>query len=677
MTELWMNHATPKELKRYVNNRSVQAIRKHLGQISESESARSLSDYVRRIAKIRIGLILLMLSCFSVGATIIPETRLYPWGPFTGVEGGIPNVTTVFDDDGAASGDNGVAGNGITDGLESIDNTGATVVRTAFQAALDNCPSNQVIGIPAGVFLLVDNGETESLSWQNDGIVMRGRGPGATTLVNKGASGGTQTILIQKSSFDYDFASVTKYNISGDLVNGDSNITTTVSHAFNVGDYVYIDQRTNTGYIFMQGSSGSCTFCAGANRAADQRTYGMVSRVVAVPAGNQLRIQPPITVMGFQSTNSPQIMSANNMVQRAGIESLTFSNASTATAQYWFDWVGVANSWSTNVEFSSSRRRFIDMKVGFRNTIVQNYMHHGIGSLWTAAYGADRAYGIFLAYGSSFNRIEDNICDTMHFFCSHEGAIAGNASYGNFHTNQIFSDRYTSQPNLGHHGAAATGNLWEHNNVNSTLTFDYIWGGGSAYTIFRNRVKLDAQHDGVNVDQLAICIDIATQHRFYNIVGNVLGTANIDKVHPVNGDQFTQDSGMSYIYRLGYTDAFDPWDDTLDDDAVTGTMILKNNYCITSGSSAVPAAESVGGTNMPLSLLYGSTKPTWWGVSNWPSIGPDLSPTVEGSMWTPAYGRWLGIKTGSPTNWFAASQAPAPIKLGRGKQSGRSGRFTR
>jgi hypothetical protein len=457
---------------------------------------------------------ILMICSLPVMAAdfIIPADRIFDWNAYTGVEGGITIRTTIYDDTSPA--------NGYTDSLESIDATGATVVRTAIQTAINNCTVGQVVSVPPGLFKVVGNGETAAITMKS-GITLRGAGPGRTKFLCDGAAGGFGTWLMTDGAHDYDFNTVTKYNLWTNYFSNQSNLSTTANHTFSAGEYVWMDQRTNTHYIFKQGVPDPCFFCSGANRHADQRDYGQLSKVVSVSNNTNLVIDPPIAGM-FQTTNNAQIMKSTAMTTGVGIEGITFTNTQNATAQYHWYLVGVANSWFTNCEFSASMRRFIHTINTVRVSILQCYFHDGIGSDWTASFGPNRAYSIYLAYGSCFNRIEDNIFNHLHFAISFEGAIAGNVAYGNFHTNQIFNNRYTAQPSIGHHGGTATHNLWEHNVVNSMFSLDTYWGPGNNYTIFRNWVRNDVQHDGVDVDQYAIGMDVWKLHRFHNIVGNVI-----------------------------------------------------------------------------------------------------------------------------------------------------------
>lgn len=613
-------------------------------------------------------LLLRLLSVHCFADNIIPNNRLFDWNAYTGVQGGIPTVTTVHGDSNA---------NGITDSLESIDNTGATEVTTAIQSAISAAASNTVVVLPAGKFLInaSGNNNTISITASDNGVVVRGQGPGVTFIENAGGSGGLATWNITDGGHDYDFASVTKYNVSNTSlaggIGGDSNITTSVNHTFSVGELIWIDQRTNTHYVFLQGVPDPCNFCSGGNRYADQRIYGQISKVVAVPAANQLTISPPIAGM-FQSTNSPQIMKVTSPVQRVGFEGITFTNRQTVTAQYMFYLVGSEECWFKNCEFAGSYRRLIHAINTFRMSVFQCYFHDGIGSDWTGSFGPNRGYAIYLAYGTSGARVEDNIFEHLHFAISFEGAIAYNVAYGNFHTNQIFNNRYTAQPSIGHHGGTATHCYLGHNVVNSMFSLDTYWGPGNNYVIFRNWIRNDLQHDGVDVDQYAIGIDIWFLHRDHCIVGNVIGRTGDDAIYPGDGQSVNQ-GGVRTIYRFGNVNANDTSHSSRDN-LVASTMLRSNNWNAVTAGVQTDEQISVAMTN---DHMY-AEKPVWWGTNTWPTIGNDKTPTDANSMWTPAYQRYLGIVTGAETNYMGGGAPPSafiPAAVGsQGKSvGGRSG----
>src|SRR5438270_12133592 len=86
----------------------------------------------------------LALAVFGGGiafADIIPADQKTDWipGSTVGVPGGIPNRTIIYKD--------------IVTDLKA-NNTGATDVSAIINTAIANCPANQVVYVPAGVYRL-------------------------------------------------------------------------------------------------------------------------------------------------------------------------------------------------------------------------------------------------------------------------------------------------------------------------------------------------------------------------------------------------------------------------------------------------------------------------------------------------------------------------------------------
>jgi hypothetical protein len=78
----------------------------------------------------------------AIASNIIPADRLPPPGTWesAGVEGGIPERSTVCAD--------------VTKAPYGADPTGATSAVSAIQSAIDACPENQVVFVPAGSYLI-------------------------------------------------------------------------------------------------------------------------------------------------------------------------------------------------------------------------------------------------------------------------------------------------------------------------------------------------------------------------------------------------------------------------------------------------------------------------------------------------------------------------------------------
>lgn len=566
---------------------------------------------------------------------VIPASRRYDWATWSGIPGGIPRYTTIYTNLGAYVG---------------LD------ISTHIQNAINNMPTGQVIYIPAGTYDI-----SGQITINKSRIVIRGDGPRATILRYGGSGPGSSSIYVHDSDNSFNYSSSTKYNLLTNFIAGASNVSVTATlSGIAAGDYVYIDQKTNTGSIFSDGDQGNgpCTFCG---RSGD-RTAAKMFRVESVSNGTNLVLLPPVAG-SFYGTNSPQLMKVIDPIQFSGMDSLCITNiVGSATESYTVAPSGTVGWFMTNTLLSVSYNRHVYTLNSMWMELRQNFLHLGNGSDWTSAYGPDRAYGVYMGYGTCHALIADNIFEHLHFANSFEGGVQANVFYGNFFTNSIYNtDRDTAQPSFGSHGGFTEMNLVEQNIVWSKFLGDLYWGNGDSFTIFRNRIANNITQDGTTVSQYALIFDIWNLHRNYNIVGNILGRDTMEtKVYIGNGDSINS-GGVKAIYRFGGSDANDTTYSNFDGQ-VTNTMILKANYnFVTDG---VPTLESVGSTNLANSYYYAS-KPSWWGVSNWPSIGPDKTPTSEMSMWIPAKGRFYAMNGAGTTNWLPAESGnPLPHNVG-------------
>ena len=588
----------------------------------------------------------LAVAASSVHAEIIPPSRLAAgtpdgWAVWAGIPGGIPKVSTVFLN------------------LTNIDNTGTKDVTIALQQAINLCPSNQVVLLPKGSFKY--NGQ---LLFQRDGVVLRGAGPKETVLFADAVTPGASHIFVRNGAHDEGFSNVPKYILSGSYSGGESNLTTTTRHALAVGDFVWMDQKTN--HIGAEGyfphminihsspaggdAGGQCGSWALDKR--DARPYGEMSRVVAVPNATSVVIQPPL--MGwFASSNAPQIMKMTGVIQRSGIESMSITNTANAVNPYTIQIAGTHQFWLYDVELRCSAKRHVYFINSLQTHIERTDMKEGRFSDAkfdnSQYYGPDAAYMIFVGYGSSGYRIVDNIFSKCHFALAHEGPTAGGVVAYNFVTNVMFNNAYSVQPAGGYHAAHPHAILWEGNVfANGKFMADGIWGSGSDSTLFRNRISPGRINGGLKLEQYHHCIDIWARQHYWNVVGNVVGETNwhnyID--HP-EGGSVQNGGGKLSGQRFGIRDANTPHYDG-HDPYVTNTMILKDNYYFVKAertrdySNGIPPQQRTG-EKLPASYAYLS-KPAFAGNLPWPMIGPDVSLNAT----NPAMLRFYGI-----TNYLA------------------------
>lgn len=164
----------------------------------------------------------LLLISQSAPGDIIPANRIRVWEGMVGVEGGIPDSTT----------------------MTVYTNLTSSATLAQINAALAACPSNKVVQLGAGTYSL----GTDSLVIPN-GVVLRGAGMTNTVLVStKDLNGAGGCIVVMGSD---PLAAWPNFNFNG-VVNwtngfsqGTSNIMVSSVSGLAVGRVIGLDQLNN------------------------------------------------------------------------------------------------------------------------------------------------------------------------------------------------------------------------------------------------------------------------------------------------------------------------------------------------------------------------------------------------------------------------------------------------
>ncbi len=522
---------------------------------------------------------------------IIPADRRVKWEP--GVPGGIPNRTTVFAN--------------VTQAPYNANNTGSANAATAIQNAINACPANQVVFLPAGIYQL------SSGLRMKEGVTVRGAGRNSTILRYTGSD--NFAVRFDSGSYDSSFSSSTSYNLTGGYTKDSTNVTT-ANNDWVVGDILLIDELEDSDLIENDGNSGSCTWCG---RSSGDRCHGQLVEVVS-RTPTSATISPPL-YSNFKSASSPQGVRLRGAIKLAGLESLAITNVAGA-ARDTIVMEAAYKCWIKDCDLAVSQRRHAWLNNCFWTEIRDSSFHHGAGADWSSAYGPDRGYCIFMGQASTACLVENNDFWKVHFAVAFEGGGSGNVIAYNFVTNIMYIEGETPQPAIGNHGAHPIMNLWEGNVLRSKIMMDNYWGSSSHTTLFRNRIANMPSNNGQQAVQYVFVLDIWKNHRYQNIVGNVLGTVGMETaVDAPNNYPY----GGKYIYRLGFTDAND---NSLagNDTTVTATILRHGNWDSVTGG--VLWDPNIADHTMPASL-YLTGKPAWWGNLPWPAVGGDLSPTVS------------------------------------------------
>jgi hypothetical protein len=185
-----------------------------------------------------------------------------------------------------------------------------------------------------------------------------------------------------------------------------------------------------------------------------------------------------------------------------------------------------------------------------------------------------------------------------------------------------------------HHSAGINYQLFEGND-GAGFTADQIHGTSHFMTGFRNRWH--GWETGKN--QQTDAVHIYSYNRYFNVIGNVLGTPSFHTNYEcfpasVTSSGCTTGASLS-IYMLGWS-ANEQKGSFNDDLLVRSTLMRWGNYDNVTGavqwnSAEVPSGLSIYSNAVPGShtlppSFYLTSKPAWWGTTSpFPAIGPDVT----------------------------------------------------
>ncbi len=547
--------------------------------------------------------ILLGLAMGALQATfadIIPTNRIAVWQGNAGVEGGIPNVTTIYTTLTPAN------------TLADINN------------AINSCPSNQVVSLGAGTYNL-SGGITIV---KRNGVVLRGQG--TNTLLKFTGTPYLANILIEG-----DFRSAIwngtdgSVNWTGGYAPGSSNLVLASTSGLTVGKCICLDQLNDfddvnaaNAYETTGGSIPGCsggTGCIDCGRSCGTRTQQQYVRVTAIN-GNTITISPPLAMPNWRASQSPQVWWINSTAIMCGIEDLcidgTLSNPDNyaANISMWNTWnCWVKNVRATNNYTGSGNSSQVHIQQSGRAEVRHCYFYG------TKAY-ASVNYGLLPIMVSSA-LIEDNIFNAIGAAVLPNYAPSANVFSFNYATNNANGDPHAMSHTFWFHGSHGCMNLMEGNFANG-VRGDYFHGSGGYNTVFRN--CFSGWEPGKDFHADPVLIEVT--NRSWNIVGNLLGTKNQQRKYL----SFCTGSGSptdNAIISAGWND-----ESYGDDTQTVATIYIHGNWDVV--NNAIVWSPTNADHTIPTSLIYAS-KPAWFGSCPWPPYDP-LAPTSNSATNIPA-----------------------------------------
>jgi hypothetical protein len=507
---------------------------------------------------------------------IIPPDRRVIWQGNVGIPGGIPDRSEV-----CATIDAGTYGNGSADATAEIQN------------ALDLCPRDQVVILPAGTYRVTDT------LFLRDHTVLRGAGPDATVISYQGPTGGRSAIAFTNWP---NFDSGAAVAVTSGADKGSTTVTVADASAAELGSVMLIDQLNDGVLVDPEGVEGKCTYCG---RADGDRTLGQLVEITAVNA-NRVSFNIPL-YWSYDPALFPQatFVPPRNLVRWAGLEELTLTQP-VAAVTYLIELQGAQYCWLRNVEVERVDWRAVWVLGSLQNEIRESYFHESING-----YGRSHGYGVLVDMFSSANLVENNMFRTLDGgFMMTAGGAAGNVFGYNYTEDARFDDPWwaTASPCLNH-APHPMMNLWE-GNVGYQLSADFIHGSSSHNTVFRS-VSRGWQSETITSNNNAV--ELATKNTYYNVVSCVLGTRGRSTRYEVLPGQ-PYDNTEVVIWALGIMHG-------VEDAGVAETLLRHGNHDFV--NDRVVWDPDIASRTLPASL-YLSAKPAWFGEVPFPPIGPDV-----------------------------------------------------
>jgi hypothetical protein len=368
---------------------------------SSLEAGKSSPRQIHKDSCIGVALVFLALGPGNlISAELIPPDRRIDWSQ-SGIPGGVPKRTKV-----AATIAASTYGHGTTDATAAI------------QAALNACPADQVVYLPAGTYRI-----DGSLSIPSH-VTLRGAGSKATFLDAHGS--GKSLIRFGQSVSPYAANSTA---ITGGATRGSGRITVASASGISVGSYLLVTQLNDSRFVTIKGGEGQCTWCDGGLGWKGTRAMGQIVEVSSVNGGS-IGISPSLYI-DYSAALSPLASPFAAGARYAGAEDLqVVMNNTGYTATFLMG--GSAYCWIRNIESNYTDGDHVQAFWSYRCEIRDSYFHDAFHHT-PGQTDAD----VFIASKSSGFLIENNILRRMHVSIMLNWGAAGNVVAYNYSANDF------------------------------------------------------------------------------------------------------------------------------------------------------------------------------------------------------------------------------------------------
>ncbi len=585
--------------------------------------------------RLTILLTVLLFSPYAAfGTYALPGDRVTDWSN-AGVAGGIPNRTIV---------------------CAALSPQSSTDDTAAIQNALNSCPSGQVVMLSEGTF------QIQGVLSIPSNVTLRGSGP-QKTILNATGGQGQAVISFTGPTPSWQLWYNTPQRLAQGYTKGSSLITLASAPlpAWSVGGLLWLTESNDSKVpVTANGGGGLCTWCG--DGLGNRYDLGQIVRITSI-TGKTLAIDPPLNRTYLQSLAPVAISVAgadgysNQPIQYAGVEDLQVYDNNTGRNPN-FAMRGACNCWIKDVESNYADGDHVEIDYSTHCSIVDSYFHDAF--LHTG--GATDA-DIALRNYSTAILVQNNILKRLHAgIMLTSGASANVIAYnyidGLFDTNALNAVLY----GIAMHGSHPEYNLFEGNTL-AMVNDDSIWGSSSDETCFRNWLTgtqlvcspvdnsrgtvscypvsptgywtYPSQYTAMWAWQGNRPMEWNYLARSNNSAGNVIGSSQLLQLMPMTNmivwkkNIVRQYQGMAYGYSFGFGGAgsSDPGTFSGDNALPYTTGIIQGDYNYADSTTHWAAGGYVDSKaydhTLPASM-YLKGKPSWFGNTAFPAIGPDV-----------------------------------------------------
>jgi hypothetical protein len=421
-----------------------------------------------------------------------------------------------------------------------------------------------------------------------------------------------------------------------------------------VGTLLTLDQLddpdTDNGALWVCQKANVCSQRGGVGQGRPGRGQTQVVRVTAISPGAcpcAVTIAPGLYMPNWRASQSPAAWWSNSLpITGSGAEDLSLDHtvSSAAAGTFIFNGYGI---WLKNIRSMNSRQKHVWMYQTVHTTVRDSYFY-GTQAAAAESYGTDTFTG-----GDQL--IENNIFQHIASPMLNEGGQGTVHAY-----NYAIDDYYTAgggalqwqQASSYQHAIGNAYLLWE-GNTGIGLTADDIHGVSTFVTAFRNywHGRDPAGGSSGGKTQQTNAVHLEAYNRYYNIIGNVLGTfgyhTRYDWAPTSKTDSGSSAKSNASIYALGFSanqGTYWAGPPAIPNDPFTPTSLMRwGNYdtvhaAVQWNAGEVPSGLSQYANVVPAdhrlpSSMYLPGRPPWFSTSfgavAWPPIGPDVTGGTE------------------------------------------------